>query len=338
MSSPRECLKQSGESIPVIGNCFARGYHAWTFLFLLVFGIFAGSSALANGVTQASAPKDVPPEVWAKIGPQVEQQLYAFNAEGRAANREQDFQVAAESAGLAVNDGLRLRATMLNGAPLPEAEPVVRKNRVEYPRGVVTEWFENRKDGVEQGFTVTDEGGALKDEIRLTLAFGDNLSVAVAQDGQAAILTQGANRYRYAGLKAWDATGRELACVMKNVSASEDTSLLQLVCDARNAQFPVTIDPILTSMAKKLTASDKAESDFFGVSVSMAGDVALVGAPWADLDDLNNAGAAYVYERNAGGTNAWGEVAKLTASDKTADDYFGRSVSVAGDVALVGAH
>jgi hypothetical protein len=88
----------------------------------------------------------------------------------------------------------------------------------------------------------------------------------------------------------------------------------------------------------KLSASDKAESDYFGNAVSVAGDVALVGAYYASPEGLPYAGAAYVFERNAGGTNAWGEVAKLTATDKAAIDNFGRSVSVAGDVALVGAN
>ncbi len=87
----------------------------------------------------------------------------------------------------------------------------------------------------------------------------------------------------------------------------------------------------------KLTASDKAADNYFGVSVSVAGDLALIGAPWAVPDGLNSTGAAYIYERNAGGTNAWGEVAKLTASDKAAADVFGGSVSVDGDIALVGA-
>jgi len=87
----------------------------------------------------------------------------------------------------------------------------------------------------------------------------------------------------------------------------------------------------------KLSASDKVASDGFGTSVSVDGDVALVGACLASPGGLGEAGAAYVYERNAGGTNAWGEVAKLSASDKAASDRFGYSVSVAGDVALVGA-
>ena len=41
-------------------------------------------------------------------------------------------------------------------------------------------------------------------------------------------------------------------------------------------------------------------------------------------------------ERNAGGSNAWGQVAKLTASDAAAQNVFGYSASVAGDVVLVG--
>jgi len=45
-------------------------------------------------------------------------------------------------------------------------------------------------------------------------------------------------------------------------------------------------------------------------------------------------GSAYIFERNIGGTNAWGQVKKLTASDGTGSDQFGYSVSVNGDVAL----
>lgn len=83
----------------------------------------------------------------------------------------------------------------------------------------------------------------------------------------------------------------------------------------------------------KIIAPDGSSSDFFGVSVSVAGDVAIVGA---EQDD--NLGSAYVFERNMGGTNAWGFVRKLTASDGAVDDHFGYSVSADGDAALVGAY
>ena len=91
-------------------------------------------------------------------------------------------------------------------------------------------------------------------------------------------------------------------------------------------------------LVRKLTAPDGLNEDEFGWSVAVAGDVAVVGAPTADPGGVNKAGAAYLFERNAGGTNAWGSVRKLTAWDAAADDRFGASVSVAGDVAVVGAH
>ncbi len=85
---------------------------------------------------------------------------------------------------------------------------------------------------------------------------------------------------------------------------------------------------------KKLTASDAEAGDYFAHSVSVAGNVAVVGAKTGDA----GAGSAYVFERDAGGTNTWGEVKKLTASDAEANDNFGCSVSVAGDVAIVGSY
>ena len=89
---------------------------------------------------------------------------------------------------------------------------------------------------------------------------------------------------------------------------------------------------------RKLTAADGSADDRFGFSVSMAGDVALVGAYKADLPGKIDTGAAYVFERDAGGTNVWGQVRKLTAADGATEDWFGVSVSVAGDAALVGAY
>ncbi len=86
----------------------------------------------------------------------------------------------------------------------------------------------------------------------------------------------------------------------------------------------------------KLTASDAAAGDSFGISVSIWGDYAIVGARYEDAGGID-AGAAYVFNRNEGGTNNWGEVTKLTASDAAADDSFGYSVSIWGDYAIVGA-
>jgi hypothetical protein len=68
----------------------------------------------------------------------------------------------------------------------------------------------------------------------------------------------------------------------------------------------------------------------------MSGDLLVVGAGWKDEPFHLEAGAAYIFERNAGGNNMWGQVKKLTASDADNFDYFGSSVRAAGDVVLVG--
>ena len=46
-------------------------------------------------------------------------------------------------------------------------------------------------------------------------------------------------------------------------------------------------------------------------------------------------GAAYIFERNG---SSWNQVAKLIASDGAPGDYFGYSVSISGNYAIVGAY
>jgi len=80
----------------------------------------------------------------------------------------------------------------------------------------------------------------------------------------------------------------------------------------------------------KLIASDGAASDYFGYSVSISGDYAIVGARGD-----GNSGSAYVFKRTG---TSWVEEAKLLASDGAGGDQFGRSISISGDYAIVGAH
>lgn len=90
----------------------------------------------------------------------------------------------------------------------------------------------------------------------------------------------------------------------------------------------------------KLTAEDAQSGDHFGSSVSISGNTIVVGALEEDGgagDPLPSAGAAYVFDRNQGGANNWGQTAKLTADDAQSEDYFGWSVAVRGDTVVVGA-
>ena len=92
------------------------------------------------------------------------------------------------------------------------------------------------------------------------------------------------------------------------------------------------------SWSAKLTASDAAANDEFGIAVAVDGDTIVVGAHQNDADDQdNNEGAAYVFTWNSSNSK-WEQKAKLTASDAAANDEFGIAVAVDGDTIVVGAH
>lgn len=110
--------------------------------------------------------------------------------------------------------------------------------------------------------------------------------------------------------------------------------------DAQGAAYIFHRDqggPNAWGQVAKLTAADGAAYDLFGISVSVSGDTAVVGALQADTGDNGNQGAAYIFCRDQNGVDAWGQTARLTASDGAPSDLFGRSVSVSGDTAVVGA-
>src|SRR5439155_1275826 len=67
-------------------------------------------------------------------------------------------------------------------------------------------------------------------------------------------------------------------------------------------------------------------------SVSISTNTVVVGSPAKN----SFTGAAYVFDRNQGGANNWGQVMELAASDAAADDEFGGSVSISGDTVVVG--
>ncbi|MDX1665044.1 MAG: FG-GAP repeat protein, partial [Candidatus Promineifilaceae bacterium] len=88
---------------------------------------------------------------------------------------------------------------------------------------------------------------------------------------------------------------------------------------------------------KRLSASDAAGSDRFGASVALDGQRVLVGAPAASHNGEMLAGKAYLFERDLGGADNWGEIRLLAADDGSAFDHFGASVAIGAATAYVGA-
>ena len=70
----------------------------------------------------------------------------------------------------------------------------------------------------------------------------------------------------------------------------------------------------------------------FGASLGLSGDTLVVGAPFDDSIQ----GAAYVFERDQGGTDAWGQTRKLKPFDVDDGDLFGFAVAISGDTIVVG--
>ena len=91
------------------------------------------------------------------------------------------------------------------------------------------------------------------------------------------------------------------------------------------------------SQKQKIVASDRQADDQFGYSVAISGNYAIVGAYGEDHDasddnPLEKAGSAYIFERTNG---SWSQKQKIVASDREADDQFGRSVAIDGNYAIV---
>ncbi|MBY0506171.1 MAG: Ig-like domain-containing protein [Bryobacteraceae bacterium] len=205
-------------------------------------------------------------------------------------------------------------------------------NRVTYTRPGVEEWFVNDQRGLEQGFTVhappVGSGRTLVFDMAVRGGLRPRVQEREVWFGE---------RVRFSGLRAWDATGRELAASFQATPEG-----FRYRVEAVGARFPVTVDPVAQQAYVK--ASNTGPGDVFGSAVAISGDTMVVGAPSESSDatgvggpDNNNAllsGAAYVYVRTG---TTWTQQAYLKASNTGAGDRFGTSVAISGDTIVVGA-
>jgi trimeric autotransporter adhesin len=257
------------------------------------------------------------------------------------------------------------------------AAPRASKNRVEYRRGLMTEWYVNGPAGLEQGFTIERRPQGAKGPLTVALELSSELTATADGGGTGLKLSDqgGREQMRYTGLTAYDAGGKEL-----RASLGLQGRELTLRVEDAGARYPVVIDPVV-QMAK-LTSSDgqgtrglgvsvaiggnvivvgtgsnvayvfvkppsgwqdmtetarltdsSGLQDSFGLSVAISGNIIVVGAPYAN----QNQGAAYAFVKPTKGWRDMTETAQLAASDGVPGDQFGISVSVSGNAALVGA-
>ena len=236
--------------------------------------------------------------------------------------------------------GLRLAAYGYN-APLPLTRPLHGSASGPQMRytwdGTITEWWVNRPDGLEQGFTLKrrPQGADGRTPLRLWLAIQGDLRPTPAEDAVRFVDRAGNPVLHYHTLRAWDATGREVAGRME-----VRDGYVTLVLDDAAAIYPVTIDP--TVQTAYLKASNAGANDEFAYTVAVDGDTIVVGARFEDSgnpadpndNSAQDTGAVYVFTRSGA---TWTQQAYLKAAIRDPGDDFGFAVAIDGDTIVVGA-
>ncbi len=215
--------------------------------------------------------------------------------------------------------------------PVSPGEVVADGARVEVRRPGVVEWYENSERGLEQGWTFAERPDG-EGPLAIEVDFGD--ATARVDGDRAVLIAPDGRRLDYGGLDARDARGTRLDARMEAVGDDQ----LRIVVDDGGAEYPVTVDPMLTSPAFATLISGQTDAAF-GQSVASAGDVngdgfddVVVGAPNYDLGQIDE-GAAFVF---LGGPNGIASGTPATASAVVHADQasasLGHGVASAGDV------
>jgi len=247
----------------------------------------------------------------------------------RAVNPAQRLSASWSESGVAISSGATRFGISLVAVghpssmrPLAPVSPTERTNRVTYTHGPLLVWYANGPLGIEQGFTLSRAPSGAGGELMLELAISGS---ARAMPSGAGILLRGAGpSIRYGGLLATDARGRMLP---SSLSLADGHILIRV--DARQARYPVRIDPMI-QQAAELTASNGAADSMFGNAVAVSGNAVFVGD--------QAAGSAYVFVEPAGGWSGMlQQTATLAEAAPQANDAFGFSIAASGNTVVVGA-
>jgi hypothetical protein len=206
--------------------------------------------------------------------------------------------------------------------------------------------FENGPQGWEQKQKLTADDGAAIDIFGICVDLeGDTLVVgapgddADAQHGEGAVyvFTRDQGTWKQdAKLRSTDLAtrlqfGRSIDLDGDTLAVGADRAMQG--SDEVGAVHVFTRDEGTWTEEAVLHTEDLEHQSGFGQSLALDGDTLFAGASATDGADLD-VGAAYVFERDGG---SWTQVAKLEPAVPVRTGYFGRSVALDGDVAVVGA-
>jgi len=327
---------------------------AFVFLVVLVFSVFisraeisvnpAFSSQGFEGVNTKSLPKRLIPAFALSSGQKNVSYHFQKGKDRYLAEISLDILlVGFDNEGVELTSSLKSDGITMNLSAIgysdkitlvSEAEAVHKANLIEYWRGNVIEWYVNSPLGLEQGFTLMNRPSENEGNRALSLLIDikSDEEVKTTLHGGTVKLAKGgwSHAVQYGGLYAFDSSGKELPSELR----LREGGIEILVYD-KNAVYPIVVDPFI--QVAKLTDPnpEDTESGFFGNGSAIEGDIAIVGAPFRDVDGTSSQGAAFVFQRDEMGM--WNFLQMLTASDGAVGDEFGWDVAIDGDRALIGA-
>ncbi|MEY2512140.1 MAG: hypothetical protein QOE26_2903 [Verrucomicrobiota bacterium] len=235
--------------------------------------------------------------------------------------------------------------TQLAAVP-PIISRTVNQNRIEYQRRGqeaqprLVEWYENRAEGIEQGFILSERptrGDTVEpnESLRLLLAISGDLRAQVVSDGSGMELRDqnGKGTLSYSKLVVLDADGRKLAARME---ASAEGREIALVVEDTTARYPIVIDPFIASLEQKLRSDIPQVDARFGFAVAIDGNMAVVGAWREDVGANPDVGAVYVFIRTGAYPNSSWALDKRFGPSSIGGQQCGWSVAISGNRIVFG--
>jgi hypothetical protein len=201
--------------------------------------------------------------------------------------------------------------------------------RIEQAGDGVRAWWENTPEGLRQGWTLqTPPAGDGALVLEVVLSGADEVAI----EGPEATFHVAGGALRYAGLDAWDATGRSLPSRLA-LTETSGGAVARLVVDDAGATWPVTVDPLLTTAAWTVTGT--ATGLTLGARVSSAGDLngdgiadLVVGMPAYSQTGTNRGQIRVYYGASTGPATTAG----VTWTGTQNQMFVGNSVDMAGDL------
>ncbi len=308
------------------------------------------SSASTNAQVRQNLP-DLPQGVsaswWQQVQANLRQREYHISKshDGRyiAPNRAQNLRFVYEPNGFSATrrDSLahlwQARLTFIGTSKRKDAVPThthehftltAHANTLVAESETVTITYLNNENGMRQDFVVKHKPEGQDHLCVLLKPEMQHGTVRITNTALSFLTANGQEAMRYSGLKVWDARHKPLKAYFE-----QRENYLAIVVSDKNAQYPITIDPLSTTPDWAVESNQS--NAWFGWSVASAGDVngdgfsdVIVGARQYDNGETDE-GAAFVYHGSFFGLSTTPD---WTAESNQAGAEFGISVASAGDV------